>query len=427
MRKDFLLTCAIAAFAMQAPVFGEAIIEIRAVRLNDAPIPGTTTLAVSPGDKIEAEFILLTGWGADLPDGIRGAQVIVSGRLGATSGGNGRVLPLGWDAPLDLIGCTIQQDCPIGFLCSAGQCQGASHFPELGASIDENRPDFLLFGEDVLSFIGVTTLNYRLGTSDRVTGQGRIDDRPEVYLGTYIVVVSDFACGTFTFTGITESIAAISELIGPDGLTSVVPTFVPLELDTGACGPIPTDTSGSLNCSLDARYPHPINSGSPVFAENSFVLDFDVSPVGLSASDFAAFTFLPTFFPPVTISSVQVQGTTATVTLNGQFADDKWTCIRHLDTNRSFCRGNLPGDSDQNSVVDLDDIDRLLVDLDPPTLVDGQPYIPLDVVARDIDRSGTFGPLDLLASLNLLGGSGAFSPGYEGASLNLACPSTPAP
>ncbi len=428
MRKDWILTCAIAAFALQTPVFGEVIVELRAIEVNDVALGAgeATSLSVSPGDKVLAELILLPGWGSEFPDGIRAAQIVIGGRSGVTSGGNDRVLPLGWDSPLDLFPCDVQEDCAIGSFCNDGQCNGGGHFPELGAFI-ENRSDYLLFGQDVLRVEAKTTLDYVLGGLDQVA-QGQTDTGIEKYLGTYILVVGDFACGTFTFGGITTGIGAVSEVFGPDLQTSVIPTVVPLELNTGTCGPLPSDTPGSLNCSLDARYPHPTNSTTPVFAENFFKLAFDINPAGLSAGDFAVFTAPPIFFNRPTISNLQIVGNDVTITMSRQFDDDLWTCIRHLDTNTSFCRGNLPGDSDQNEIVEFDDVTRMLLDLDPPLLGDdGQPYRPLPLVACDIDRSGQCTPLDLMASMNLFSGSGAFAPGVEGLNMSLTCPSTPAP
>lgn len=424
MRKDWLLTCAIAAFVVQAPVFGQTIVEIRAVKVNDVNIPPTTTPNVNPGDKVQAELILLPGYGVDLPTGVRGAQIVIGGRAGVTSGGNDRAVPLGWDAPLDLIQCTVQQDCPLGLLCSAGQCRGDSHFPDLGGFVTTSRPDFLHFGEDALVFVGTTTLNYTFVSADR-TIQGQVDDgNSEHYLGTYIVELGDFACGTFTFTGVTTGFQGISELIAPDNLTTVTPTFVPLEINTGACGPVPSD---SLNCSLDARYPHAPTRTSPRFAGKSFVIDFTLPPTGLTAGDFLV-SQTPPSFPSPTIASISVQGTVATVTMSAQFADDRWTCIRHIDTDRAFCRANLPGDSDQSQLVEIADIDALIVDLRSPVLgEDGEPYVPLGMHACDIDRSGICSPLDLLGSVNLLGGAEMFAPPWLGADLGFVCPGAEKP
>jgi len=431
MRKDWLFICAVAAFMLQSPVFGDAVIEIRAVSVNGTPVTPTTSLSVNPGDEVEAEITLLPGFGDVLPTGIRSSQVNLAGRVGATSGGNDRVLPFGWDAPLDTVPCADSSECPFGFLCirpqgsPLGKCQGGSHFPDLGVDIDKTRTDYLLFGRDALAFVGTETLDYVFGSLDQNEG-GQVDDGSEFYLGTFTLEVGPFACGTFSFSGITSGLGGSSILVAPDNSISVTPSFVPLELDTGACGPIPTDALAI--CSIDARYPHAPESVTPSFVGGSFELSFDVNPVGLSASDFAApFTVPPTFPNPPTITSVQVQRSSATITLSSDFEMGKWTCIRHIDTNRTFCRAVLPGDSDQSQLVEIADLDALLVNLDPPAIVNGEPYVPLALPACDIDRSGRCSPIDLLGSINLLGGAQTFFPGFLGDSQSGVCPGVPVP
>lgn len=428
MKKGWLLTCAIAAFVLQTPVFGQPVIEIRAVKVNDVAVTPSTVVPVNPGDTVEAELILLPGFGTDLPEGVRIYQVGIDGRLGATSGGNDRVLPLSWDAPLDGLPCEEPADCPFEFSsCVLTKCVGDSHFPASGAFVDKTRSDYIFsFAKTVQTFVATPTLRYVLGSlNDEQIG--RIDDgTSEFYLGTYTLVVGEFACGTFTFPGSIAFGVGTSVLAGPAvGSPDVVATVVGLELDTGACGPLPTDSS---NCSLDARYPHPPNRTTPLFAGDTFALQFDVSPGNISAGNFVVSTVPPTLLDPPSIDTIGVVGTRATVTMVDEFADDRWTCIRHLATNRTFCRANLPGDSDQNQFVETADIEALLHNLRPPELAEGEePLAPLAMSACDIDRSQECLPLDLLGSINLLIGSGTFAPGFEGAELRNACPGAPRP
>lgn len=234
------IICTLIALNPSAATLG-ATIKLVAVKVNDIPISLRSTIDVWPDTKVEVE-LRLTDFGTELPEGIRSVQAVIAGRFGAVSGSGGRILPYFWDAPLDLVTCTLTSDCPAGFSCSGGSCKGEVHFPSVGAPIDVNRPDFLLFGSDVLAFTATTTLDYVYNLVDRDV-QGKLDDGSEFYLGTLILVVSENACGTFTFDGITsEAVAISSSLIAPDNVTAIIPSFIPLEVVIIGCD-VPTCVS----------------------------------------------------------------------------------------------------------------------------------------------------------------------------------------
>jgi IPTL-CTERM motif len=207
-------------------------ISLKAVAINGNPIVPTNNVTVARGDIVEAE-IWLSCWGADVGL-LRGYQAILEGHDAVVSGDAGLVLPVGWDAPLQLIPCNSMPDCPFGTTCSAGQCKGPNHLPSLGAFIDMTRADYVLRDIDPLPIIGTTTLHYLIGGVAR-DFTGATDDGQPKYGGTVLLEVGNDACGEFTFDFITKSIFLISEFFPPDGSFTVVPGTQPLLIQTLDC------------------------------------------------------------------------------------------------------------------------------------------------------------------------------------------------
>jgi len=134
-----------------ASLFAAATVSLKAVAINGVPIPPTNEITVEVGDTITAE-LRFSGWGHPLFDAgngdtglVRTYQVALFGLNGVQSSGpgHGLVLPAGWDAPLtrDIPPC----DDPLyPFATSQYGCVGRNFHPELMASIDHLRPDYLL-------------------------------------------------------------------------------------------------------------------------------------------------------------------------------------------------------------------------------------------------------------------------------------------
>jgi hypothetical protein len=128
-----------------------------AVEVNGEPIPPTRSVCVRPGDLLETH-LRFSGW-TDLVNGVRAYEAKLNLRDGSVMGASGTVLPLGWDAPVAIMNCTSNANCPSTFpICSPdyGICVGPSHDPEQGVYIDTNRPDFILSG--LSGFFEVKTL-----------------------------------------------------------------------------------------------------------------------------------------------------------------------------------------------------------------------------------------------------------------------------
>src|SRR5262249_9875401 len=130
------------------PACNGACMSLKAVAINNSPISPNNCIHARSGDTITSE-IKISGWGDEMPLGVRGYEVYLRGREGVTSGSKGTLLPVGWQAPLDGINytsCNTNSDCPPQYpLCNFHWafpfCTGLSHNPDLGAFIDTNRPD----------------------------------------------------------------------------------------------------------------------------------------------------------------------------------------------------------------------------------------------------------------------------------------------
>ncbi len=168
--------------------------------MNGNPIPPTVDVRARPGDVIEAE-IQLSGWGQEIASA-RGYETRLLLRDGAGSGSSGTVLPSGWDAPLFPTPCETSADCPPEYhFCypKSGECVGPHHSPDSSAFITKDRPDFILSGFATISAVAnLRLVDYRFFAfaEDRV---GVPDLGTARYGGTVIFVVSEDACGTFTF------------------------------------------------------------------------------------------------------------------------------------------------------------------------------------------------------------------------------------
>ncbi|MFH1107906.1 MAG: IPTL-CTERM sorting domain-containing protein [Planctomycetota bacterium] len=173
-----------------------------AVEVNGEPIPPTRDVHVRPGDRIETH-VRFSGWDS-LVNGVRVYQAALDLRAGSVMGASGTVLPVGWDAPLEPVGCATASDCPPAYaICMAfafgGICVGPNHDPEDGVYIDVSRPDFILSGLAgffVVNTNSLASIRYAGIAEERV---GMLDQGVPRYAGTLMLDASEDACGTFHF------------------------------------------------------------------------------------------------------------------------------------------------------------------------------------------------------------------------------------
>ncbi len=188
------------------------------------------------------------------------------------------------------------------------------------------------------------------------------------------------------------------------------------------CGaPPPTPmlvSSNPAHCTIDARVPF---VGAPANRRgfSSIVLTFDRTAGATedSAADYAV-QQIPVG-TPTTIQGVVIAGNTATITFAEPIQPTRWTCVRHLASNKRACLGYLPADADGNGTATPADILAIIDNLN------GVRVPPLPVNLCDIDRSGACLPSDILGEIDLLNGASGF-PVANGTTIG-ACPSMTGP
>ncbi len=382
---------------------------LKAVRLNGGEITHTNELSVQPGDEIEAE-IRISGWAKELPGGARGYTARIAGRAGAVSGGNGTILPLGWNAKLDPLVCWPDPTvCDPEETCNLSQwCVYPGHNPAMGAFIDPGHADFILSGLSLAARdVSINTLDYKFFAL-AVSGTA-IDNGGEKYAGTLKLVVSDFACGEFTFT-FTQS--SDTEL-GDEFNVGFPPTVEPLILQAGTCGPIPI-MFDPPNCAVDAGIPHDPDNAAIEFGIDTYRVTFDVAAAGMDCSDFKIRS-VPA--PGPSCVNVATSGFDALIHLSEDIPLNKWTCVRHNDSNVRACVGYLPADSDASTMTETVDIEALILNLDG----DFDPPDGMHLIECDVDRSELCTPLDILSAVDLINGAGAFD-SWEFEEIPALCP-----
>lgn len=403
-----------------------ATFALKPVKKNNVAVPANCTangcfIDAVPGDEIEAE-LRISNFGPEL-NGLGGAglyQARIYGRLGVQSGPNpnGLVLPKGWTAPLNDVDCTTNPQCvnSVGPDSTCSQttfkCIRPGHNPASGAFITTSNPNFLLFDFTSNAEVSRATLDYLFFALATDFGAGEMDPGggTEFYGGTYIVQVSPFACGTYTF----EFYNTIEEtLIGDSTFsTTILPNpLIPMVINLPACGPI-KDISDPPHCAIDARRNHPANSNDPE-GINSVKWTFDSSTVGMTPDNFTT-TMVPAGAPTNSISSVQSMINDLQINLSSILVTNRWTCIEHDASSREHCYGALPGDVNQSSTVSTADVTALIG-------IIGQSQISAPLRVCDMDRSSRCAPLDLLELINLLNGAENHSI-WLNSRMDIACP-----
>jgi hypothetical protein len=161
----------------------QVLVSLKAVKKNGVAITPTNDITVAANDTITAE-LRFSGWGHpnfDASGGNTGLvntyQVQVAGLMGVQSSGpgHGLVLPIGWDAPLirDIPPCN---DPLYPVPNQQYGCVGLNFHPELMASIDWDRTDFLLAGFSMIIDVAVDSLDIKWG-GDVFDANGYLDSK----------------------------------------------------------------------------------------------------------------------------------------------------------------------------------------------------------------------------------------------------------
>lgn len=395
---------------LSAAMADAATVSLRAVKRNGAAITPTNNLVIAPNDLIEAE-IFLSGWGSELPNGVRTVQMALAGLVGVQSGDNGTVLPEGWVAPLDVIPCSVNADCldaryPVCTGAETG-CRATTHNPDLGAFVTSSRTDYLFNGLGNIFGVDTNILNYRyfaLATDD-VT----VDTGVARYVGTLIVRATANACGVFTF-GFQNDFTFITNF---DQSITIFPVPQPLVLTVGSCALQLLDCDPD-HCVTDSRQPHDLDNTSARQTINTFVATFSGSSANIAAANFVI-SQVPNNGPLPGFQSITNSGNSSTIVLNRRLNTNVYTCFRHILSNKQCCFGVLPGDADGSLRTQPTDTFELIDNLDGLVL-------PRLIAEKcDLDRSALCTPADILREVDMLTGANAFVI-YNDSSLP-ACPS----
>ena len=397
-----------------------SVVSLKAVKQNGVAISPSSNLTVVGGDKIETE-IFLSGWANEVPLGVQAFRVAIDA-TGHISGTKSNVLPYGWCAPYAKLDCVLSSNCPAAYpICLADPvgCTCPGHDPARGAFVTNSRPEFLMSGIDARCGVATSALNYLFGcvTLERI---GAKDLGVPRYLGTLILTIPPDGCGTFRI-GFVDDLQStyITDLsFPPSSVYLTGASLQPLLLtgpncchDCFSCDP--------PQCNEDARIAH--DPSNPSIQRNTYtiVMGFDRPAMGVTPGDFDV-TVIPFNEGDIapSVSVVTPSGNTATILLNRRIAPERWTCVRHIESDRRCCIGSLPGDADDNRISQLSDTfevyDNLNGDVNPP----------LAIEKCDIDRSSVCTPADLLMVVDLLNDVGIYCDPFPCMPITLPdCPS----
>jgi len=391
--------------ALSVSTADAAVYALKAVKVGSAPIaPPAAVIDALPGDRIETE-IFLSGWASDFPLGMWVFEAAIDGYEGARSGGRGAVLPCHWKVPLgDEVLCdTRVAQCPPDYpsclpstrTTNEGRCVASDENVDQCAFITTSRSDFV-FEEVMFDAINATDLTSRyFALADHAVP----DPGVPRYCGTMVLKAATDACGTFTI-GFSEDQSFIGDENSPPN--TVTPAVQSLTIQLPACPPELLSCDPG-HCLIDTRIPH--DPGNPVVRLNTNTLrmHFSAPTQGMTASDFEV-SLLPNEGIRPMITSLTPDGDSATIVMNRRIATERWTCIRHVDSDRQCCLGSLPGDMNWSLLVSHTDIDALADNLDGLIL----PVLPAE--RCDTDRNGRCLPADLLMAVDLLTGAWTFAP-----------------
>lgn len=158
---------------------------------------------------------------------------------------------------------------------------------------------------------------------------------------------------------------------------------------------------------IDARQPSDPD-GRNVAGWTSLRLVFDGCVSNIAAGDFLV-TQTGGDSAPAVAGITLVGLNSVQVALAAPITVGEWTTVTHVPSGTSRRIGALPGDVGADGRVDVGDVDMLVNALRDPS---GSPLLR----SLDIDRSGRISPCDILRSIDLLNGAGAY-PVFNGATL----------
>ncbi|MBI1826958.1 MAG: hypothetical protein HY287_08385 [Planctomycetes bacterium] len=313
-------------------------------------------------------------------------------------------------------GGTCSDPCPALLGESGARCGGSFAGVCDWGWQNTARPDWIMAANSPSDQIPAAAISSPTGPNFAGTtspGVEIFDPGVRAYIGTLLLPVPACARGTYTIGFIADETFAQDEAQPANNIP--VGEFVAGQLVI----PVSIGITASVPpvCTIDARFPNDPNNVSTRFGFNSIVLTFSSDPGALAAANFQI-TAVPSGPGVPVISNVQKNGNQATITFDRVIPSTRWTCVKHLQGEQdTACIGALGADTDASRLSDTPDALALI------DALDGNPV--LQIWQTDLDRSGVFTPIDILASIDLLNGAGALST-FRGLTLQ-ACPTVGIP
>ncbi len=427
------------AFSQQVPTIFMQIVEH-----NGSPPPDPTALLAAPGDEIVID-VLAKEWS---PSGQKARSFDVGLNLASLfNGQRGTIGPKTGPRP-----CAVTAECTdidslsscVGGFCTENQPDAA------GVLVDRNRFSWIFFGLGNIGAVSTDEVKFGYGLTN--SGQSPLYISPK-YLGTFVLVVSNDACGRFDveiepFPSSALNDAANSDFIAaatggactsdadcsaeevclltidPMGSFCVTARTEGVRIRTGVCtctGVAVDDADDFVvdppSCAVDARQPRDPD-GTNAASYNSMQIQLDCEDAaGIVLQHQTSPVFTLREVPLDKFGENEVTNVTANVPAPGwvtvEFAqritEAAWTCVDvriggNLD---SVCVGSLPGDSDHSLRTNSLDIEAVISCAIDPTDCDQR--------LCDIDRSGACTPADILRSLDVVTGGDSLGPEFLGA------------
>jgi hypothetical protein len=174
-------------------------------------------------------------------------------------------------------------------------------------------------------------------------------------------------------------------------------------------GPIEIVASTPHDGAVDARQPSELKGGKPI-GWDTFELTLNVLAGGLYGSDFAVEQSGGVNPPPEVIGVLPTGDMSVMLFLTGPISVEARTSILYLDSGSSITVGFLPADTNGDGHSGPEDAMNLV-----SWLV--QRGEAMAAESSDIDRSGVFGPQDLVRLMDLLVGAEEYDT-FNGAALS---------
>ncbi len=172
--------------------------------------------------------------------------------------------------------------------------------------------------------------------------------------------------------------------------------------DAGLCDALPRNPCVAIDFtmpasgSVDAR--RDVVGGDPASwssVDVNFDLRYRPAPTVFTLADGQAVGVTPAIDQVVVVGDQSYR-----IGLSGPLGSGRWSVFTHVASGEKFCLGVLSGDTDQNGIVDQQDIRALIQHISVSPNVDLEPY------RYDINGTGSVTSLDLTAAIDAYQGAG---------------------